>query len=58
MINSEKPDKKSDNSQATIKHGRDQQPKDQFIGAALTMRKLQKMKIIPPQITPINLNSE
>lgn len=35
----------------------DKQPKDQFIGAALTLRKLQKMKVIPPQITPINLDT-
>lgn len=57
MINSVKPDNQIDTTQTTIKV-RDQQPKDQFIGAALTLRKLQKAKIIPPQITPINLNSE
>lgn len=57
MMNSAKPDNLIDNSQATIKT-RDLQPKDQFIGAALALRKLQKAKVIPPQITPINLNSE
>lgn len=31
--------------------------KDQFIGTSLTLRKLQKKKIIPSQITPINLNT-
>jgi hypothetical protein len=36
----------------------DQEPKDQFIGTTLTLRKLQKKNIIPAQITPISLNTE
>lgn len=32
--------------------------KDQFITTSLTLRKLQKNKIIPSQISPINLNTQ
>lgn len=37
---------------------RHHEQKDQFITTSLTLRKLQKNKTIPSQISPINLNTQ